>query len=91
MGVKLSHPNSVSIFLLLKLSTITTSCPWSLKYKEVGQPQNPSPPRTMTFFLSEPLTPFASAWRAKVDALGAVKVREEGTVNAVVSGRVRKR
>jgi len=31
MGVNESHPISVSIFLLLKLSTMTTSCPWSLR------------------------------------------------------------
>jgi hypothetical protein len=34
----------------------------SERYKEVGHPQKPSPPRTITFFLStDPLTPSFSA------------------------------
>jgi hypothetical protein len=50
MGVKESHPKSRSIFLLLKLSTMTTSWPRSDRYSDVGQPQKPSPPKTITFF-----------------------------------------
>ena len=50
MGVKESHPSSISILRRDKLSTITTSCPWSDKCNDVGQPQNPSPPKTITFF-----------------------------------------
>ena len=65
MGVKESHPKSKSIFLRLKLSTIMTSCPRSERYKDVGHPQKPSPPKTITFFFSsKPFTPFTPACKA---------------------------
>ena len=70
MGVRESHPRSRSIFLRLRLSTITTSCPCSDKYKEVGHPQKPSPPKTTTFFFSADDDPF-SAYTA-VDEAGVV-------------------
>ena len=76
MGVKESHPNSISIVRRLKLSTMTTSCPRSDKYNDVGHPQNPSPPKTMTFFFSAlPLTPLVVSNRlVVVDVNVVVKV-----------------
>jgi hypothetical protein len=76
MGVKESHPKSRSIFLRDKLSTITTSCPRSDRYKDVGHPQNPSPPKTITFFFSsKPLTPFSPACKAHSKVTAGVDVR----------------
>jgi hypothetical protein len=49
MGVNESQPSSMSMFRRDKLSTMTTSWPWSDRYNEVGQPQKPSPPNTKTF------------------------------------------
>ena len=49
IGVKESTSSSLSIFLRERLSTIRTSCPFLDKCKAVGQPQNPSPPSTITF------------------------------------------
>lgn len=70
MGVKESHPSSLSIFRRERLSTMTTSCPWSLRYNEVGHPQNPSPPKIMTFFL--PPSPFAAYRVVEVEVGSAV-------------------
>eukprot|EP00732_Lithocolla_globosa_P003872 Lithocolla_globosa_v1_NODE_3295_length_1708_cov_22.649123.p5 type:complete len:107 gc:universal NODE_3295_length_1708_cov_22.649123:335-15(-) len=95
MGVRESQPSSLSMFRLERLSTITTSWPWSLRYRDVGQPQNPSPPRTMTFFFSaSPLAPL-TAYKVVVVAAtldgfttfakGAVK--EVTTVTSEVSRR----
>lgn len=53
MGVRLSHPSSVSMLRRLRLSTMMTLCPFSLRLSDVGHPQNPSPPRTMTFFAAD--------------------------------------
>ncbi len=39
---------------------MTISCPASLKWRQVGQPQNPSPPRTITFFFSKSASPSAA-------------------------------
>lgn len=87
MGVNESHPRSKSIFLRLKLSTITTSCPRSDRYSEVGHPQNPSPPNTITFFFSSsPFRPFSPACRAKSKALKRVCDR---LVNDVVGEKAR--
>lgn len=90
IGVKESHPRSRSIFLLERLSTITTSCPWSLKKREVGHPQKPSPPKTITFFFP-PLwvAPFvASAFKANESnrtcwTLGVVKAKAATVGNKV--------
>jgi hypothetical protein len=60
MGVSESQPRSKSILRRLRLSTTTTEWPWSLRYREVGQPQKPSPPSTR-IFLGVALTPFTSA------------------------------
>ena len=88
MGVKESHPRSKSIFLRDKLSTMTTSWPRSERYKEVGHPQNPSPPNTITFFFSS--RPFSPACKAhSKDAAGEADVRLEIILegeNAKVAG-----
>lgn len=46
-GVSDSIPNSISILLLEKLSTIKISCPKSERCNAVGQPQKPPPPKTI--------------------------------------------
>jgi hypothetical protein len=51
IGVREAQPSSVSILRLERLSMMMTSCPTSARYNAVGHPQNPSPPRTSTFFL----------------------------------------
>ena len=79
MGVRESHPSSLSMFRLERLSTMITSCPWSLRYREVGQPQKPSPPRTITFFLS-PLAPFSAK---SMLVLLVVLPRDKGRRDAV--------
>src|SRR5215469_11693745 len=48
MGVSDCTSSSLSIFLRLRLSKMVTSWPRSDRYSDVGQPQNPSPPRTRT-------------------------------------------
>lgn len=81
MGVRESQPSSVSMLRRERLSTITISCPWSLRYSDVGHPQNPSPPRTITFFgAAAPFAPL-TAWFiatllvrcSEVGAVGIVK------------------
>lgn len=85
MGVKESHPRSRSIFLRERLSTITTSCPWSLRYNDVGHPQKPSPPKTITFFFSAVLAPLASASNANKSKRGVCGAC--GAVNAATVGK----
>ena len=48
IGVSDSTSRSTSIFRRLRLSTMVTSWPRSDRYRAVGQPQKPSPPRTRT-------------------------------------------
>ncbi len=48
IGVSDSTSSSTSIFRRIKLSMMVTSWPRSDRYNDVGQPQNPSPPRTIT-------------------------------------------
>src|SRR5215472_5508496 len=48
MGVSDCTSSSLSILRRLRLSRMVTSWPRSDRYSDVGQPQNPSPPRTRT-------------------------------------------
>lgn len=49
MGVRDWTPSSPSIRRRERLSTMVTSCPRADTCRDVGQPQNPSPPSTMIF------------------------------------------
>ncbi len=49
MGVRDSTSSSMSMHRRERLSTIRMSWPFADKWREVGQPQKPSPPRIMIF------------------------------------------
>ena len=54
MGVSDSTSSSISMDRRDRLSTIRMSWPFADKWRDVGQPQKPSPPRIMIFIAHLP-------------------------------------
>mmetsp|Transcript_24 Transcript_24/g.50 ORF Transcript_24/g.50 Transcript_24/m.50 type:complete len:230 (+) Transcript_24:1071-1760(+) len=68
IGVSDCVPSSSSIFLRRRLSTMTTRWPCSERWRAVGHPQKPSPPRTRD--TGDPSPPLAAAALTRADLRG---------------------
>ena len=85
MGVSEEQPSSTSILRRERLSTMTTSCPWSDRCSAVGQPQKPSPPSTKTFFLPPSLATGLVGDSGAAAAIATREVRSSGCATAIAT------